>query len=85
MLENLVEIGKKLGLNGEQLLVVYQLALLDKQIQFEKAKAESLSLKHSFQHEDAPRSPNVSSRAKLPKLPGFNDQRNCIDAYLQKV
>ena len=57
------------------------MALLDKQIQFEKTKAESLSLEHSFQHEGAPLSLNVSSRAKLPKLPDFNDQRDCIDAY----
>ncbi|XP_061193708.1 uncharacterized protein LOC133201936 [Saccostrea echinata] len=62
------------------------LALLEKQIQLESAKAEALALEINSKHQSAPMSPDVSvqSRAKLPKLPPFNDQRDCIDAYLQR-
>ena len=61
-----------------------QMVLLDKQIQLERVKAEALALEIGSKHESAPIAASVQSRAKLPKLPPFNDQRDCIDAYLKR-
>ena len=60
-----------------------QLTLLDKQIELERAKAESLTLERDTRQE--PRALSLGqSRAKLPKLPQFDDKKDCIDAYLQR-
>ena len=52
-----------------------QMVLLDKQIQLERVKAEALALEIGSKHESAPVAASVQSRAKLPKLPPFNDHQ----------
>lgn len=61
-----------------------QMSLLEKQIQLERVKAEALALEINSKHEGVPIASGVQGRAKLPKLPPINDQRDCIDAYLQR-
>lgn len=61
-----------------------QLALLDRQIQLEKIKADAFKLELRSKQGAPVESGVVQNQAKLPKLPPFSDQKDCIDAYLQR-
>ena len=63
-----------------------KVTLLEKQIELEKVKSEALALEFGPRQDIIPSGQGASSqsRAKMPKLPSFNDEKDCIDAYLHR-
>lgn len=68
-----IELGTRLGLKDEDL----------KEIELETIKRET-ELQRQKNSEIAAASASVSSQAKLPKLPVFEETNDCIDSYLQR-
>ena len=58
------------------------MTLLEKQIELEKVKSETLALELGPRQDTLPSGLGAvtQSRAKMPKLPSFNDEKDCIDA-----
>ena len=63
-----------------------KVTLLERQIELEKVKSEALALELGSRQDTLPSGQGAASqsRAKMPKLPSFNDEKDCIDAYLHR-
>eukprot|EP00105_Crassostrea_gigas_P033944 XP_019918092.1 PREDICTED: uncharacterized protein LOC109617175 [Crassostrea gigas] len=95
-----IELGTRLGLKDEDLrefdknketekferderAAEREVRKIEKEIELETIKRET-ELQRQKNSEIAAASASVSSQAKLPKLPVFEETNDCIDSYLQR-